>query len=348
MTDISKEKKTKLVRFFQSRPRLVYSIAVTISFLARLVTPLYYVYASLLKKYKQVALPLSGVQRSALKSKIDNYLWMMESDPYVFDRYGFIESDKCDSLLFTGLIGAVGRRSMILAARDKNGAWHRRSVDRPCYPQFSGSTISRDMLLGLLWYIWRNKNLDIANDLWDYGVKHRWIMGEGDPSRIYFTPGLQATLAEIIFRLGGDNHWYVRNLPQTWTGSMTGYRAHLEILHIMLRGELLGYINGPMLSALEKMDKSMKNMNTLNTLAMARYYQHAKVNKNYYANALNEILSEQYWPNDRLPSDIDRVTRWIPEMDIDEWLPGKDPNKEFSGGDLLFCANIALDYSKES
>lgn len=345
--EVSKETQLKLIKFFQNRPWLVTGTAVTISGLARLVTPIYFLYTKLLKRHKQVTLPISGATRSEIKSKVDNYLWMMESDPYVFDRYGFIESDKCDALLFTGLLGAAGRRSMILAARDKNGAWHRRPLDRPCYPQFSKSSISRDMLLGLLWYIWRNKSLDIANDLWDYGVKHNWIMGEGYPSRIYFTPGLQATLAEIIYRLGGKDHWYIRNLPQVWVGSMTGYRAHLEILHIMLRGELLGYITGPMLAALNGIDKSLDSKNTLNNIALARYYDHVTVTNGHSALAVADVVGDHYWPDDRLPSDADRSARWIPEMDVDGWQPGKDPNKEFSGGDLVFCGNLLLDYSKD-
>lgn len=345
MMSLSKEKQDKYMDYLQKRPKLVKLLAKIITGIAYAASPFYVMYSVSLRKYHSLIVPVSPMQKKALKNKIENYISIMESDPFVFDKYGFIESEHCDALLFTGLIGAIGRRVMILAARDNTGAWHRRSTDRLCYPAHSKSSISRDMLLGLIWYIWRNKNLELANDLWDYGIKNSWIMGEGLPSRIYFTPGLQATLAEIIFKLGGKNHLLARSLPQTWTGSNTGYQAHLEILHIMLRGELYGYITSPMLKSLKDMGVSLKGKNTLNTIALSRYTKRDLTP--YHKTALNDVLSEQYWPNDRLPTESDRKTRWIPEMEIDGNLPGKDSAKEFSGGDLLFCANILLNYSEK-
>src|SRR5690349_11473466 len=76
------------------------------------------------------------------------------------DGDGFIEWKNCDSLLFSGLVGAFDAPGdlVIEAARDENGAWHRRSLGhQECYPHLSKSTVSRDMFVGLLWFVWKQK-----------------------------------------------------------------------------------------------------------------------------------------------------------------------------------------------
>jgi hypothetical protein len=90
------------------------------------------------------------------------------------DQYGFIESDECDSLLFTGLVGCLPSITVnIDSAFDKTtGMWHRRPTSTPCFPNGSKSTISRDMLLGLACYAYHNKRLDISEQVIKYSLSH--------------------------------------------------------------------------------------------------------------------------------------------------------------------------------
>src|SRR5690606_36989106 len=67
---------------------------------------------------------------------------------------------------------------------------------------YKGSTISRDMLLGLAWYAWCNKRLDISEGVIKYALKNWGVMGEGDPARTNIMPNLFSTFCWISYRLG--------------------------------------------------------------------------------------------------------------------------------------------------
>ncbi len=335
----SKDKQNELLDKIATMPRLVNFAASTVTLLARVAAPFWAVRNSASCKYPKQIILLHRLIRDEVEIKRDKYMELMKE---VADSYGFIEHEHCDALLFTGLVGAVGFKTQITRAMNKDGSWERRPVDRPCYPHGSRSTISRDMFLGLFWYIWRNQRLDLAEELWHYGVQHNWIMGAGDVSRIYLTPGLQATLAEIIYQLGGQNHYVARNAPQFWAKGLEGYQAHLEVLHILLRGELTGHITAPMRRVL--CDLCSRHMdNHLYTIAKARYSSDqgsANFLGTIAAAGLDDI---DLWPRDRLPSDADRSSRWI--FENNDKSKGTDPTITHTGGDMVFCGSLVLDYS---
>lgn len=164
------------------------------------------------------------------------------------DEYGFVESDKCDSLLLSALISSAGYAVDISAAEDDPGHWYRRPLGyAECYASGeSRSTISRDQLLGLYWHIWAHQDLGMANRLWAYGQSHFWRMGEGrlGGADTVMNPAMISTLAQMIYRMGGRSH-KERLLPVIW--SMTTepgqlYRNRLVALHLGLRRELYGNV----------------------------------------------------------------------------------------------------------
>jgi hypothetical protein len=252
------------------------------------------------------------------------------------DEFGFIDHKHCDSLLFTGLTYIDSYFEVnIEAARDDNGQWYRRSTTKPCYPTGSKSTISRDMFMGLLWHIWRNQRLDLAEDLYEYGVKNNWIMGEGDIGRIYFSPGLQGTLAEIIYQLGGENHLTVRSIPQVYSKN-DGFAAHLDVLHILLRGELKGSVANSDLELL----KYHRDRSPNNSLFQYAYHKYTDGDMD---DAIVPLLKEKWFPADRLPSKSDRRESWLWQRDEGEdWTPSESSTEEHHGGDLLFVAYLIL------
>ncbi|MFA5999970.1 MAG: hypothetical protein WC783_03270, partial [Candidatus Paceibacterota bacterium] len=129
-----------------------------------------------------------------IKAKYDKYISLIKEAQ---DNHGFIESQKCDSLIFTSLVGCLPEVNVdIKAAFDsKTGTWQRRPIERPCYPAHSKSTISRDQLLGLAWYTFYNKKLDISEQIVKYAINHAGYMGKGSLSRINIRPSLLATYA---------------------------------------------------------------------------------------------------------------------------------------------------------
>lgn len=272
-------------------------------------------------------------QRTPIIEKMKAYLALGSS---VQDADGFIDFAHCDSLLFSGLYGVGGGAVRLEAARDSEGRWFRRSMNQPaCYPAHSASTISRDMLLGALWWMWEYRRLDLAEDLFAYGESHDWIMGEGDISRIYFTPGLQATLAEMIYRMGGKDRPAYRAIPQSYAKN-TGFAAHLDALHILLRGELVGSIDAKALEVL-KYNYDRASQNALLSYAWHRYSD-GDQSETYSA-----LLNEAWWPSDRLPTSADRCEGWITQRDPGaDWQPCDSEAKTHSGGDFLFVAKLLL------
>jgi len=161
---------------------------------------------------------------------------------YLQDQHGFVLTDHCDSTLFSGLLGASGYRVDMTAAEVGPGHWLRRPTS---YPECWGcgksrSTISRDMLLGVYWWAWANKDRGVLERMWDYGVSHFWLMCRG---RMFgmdtvMNPAMIATLAELIYRLGGKNHWFARRLPTWWSVTEDPskyYVNRLTALHLGLR-----------------------------------------------------------------------------------------------------------------
>jgi hypothetical protein len=268
-----------------------------------------------------------------LRDKATQYLALSTSTQ---DPAGFIEWNKCDSLLFSGLYGAAGGKVDITAARDDKMKWHRRPLDHvECYPKHSDSEISRDMLLGLLWYVWENKRLDLAEELFRYGERHKWVMGEGDITRTVFTPGLQSTLAELIFRLGGSDKKLYRKLPQAYAHN-DDFAAHLDLLHILLRADMTGKINSDALEVVKYQFERVP-MNPLFSYAYHRYVDQDQTETQ------NILLNEALFPDDRVPTTHDRCGPWLQQRDLGRsWEPCDLDEKAVthSGGDYLFIANL--------
>lgn len=271
-------------------------------------------------------------EREAVAAKASLYLSLGST---VQDSDGFVMSEACDSLLFSGLYGAAGGVVSIDAARDEKGAWHRRPLALgECFGDGSKSTISRDMFLGLLWYILEYQRLDLAEELFAYGLEHDWVMGEGDVSRIYFTPGLQATLAELIYKLGGKDRPAYRAIPQSYPFN-TGFAAHLDVLHILLRAELTGSV--------EKKGKEVLKYNALRSPRNALFsYAWHRYSDGDQSSTYALLLDETLWPADRLPTAKDRCEGWITQRDEgSDWEPCEE-DVTHSGGDFLFVARLLL------
>lgn len=269
-----------------------------------------------------------------LQEKFDLYLEMFKDKQ---DWDGFILTNKCDSLLFSCLAGCVeGIGLEPLHACDANGQWFRRPLDvyKECYDcGGSKSTISRDMLLGLAWYAWCNKRLDISEGVIKYALKNFGVMGKGPLSRTFIGPSLLATYAWISYKLGGPSRAWLRYTP-AGSGSIKGvvdYQAHLQVLHYHLRSEVTGTRRDRQRAA----DIACKH--SLRTEGKNLYFQYVFVGpqeKVYYSSKLNAMF-----PDDRLPQDDDRCSGWLWERDPGfAWQPGLDPDHQHTGGDFLWAA----------
>ena len=160
---------------------------------------------------------------------------------YLIDNDGFISG--CDGLLFTALAGTIPGISLdITKFRDSSGQWFRKPISEPeCLScGESKSTISRDMLLGVLFYALHHKRRDIIDQVINYALKHFGIMGKAEDlkmtiGRCLMTPGLLSTFSWASYSLGGPSRPYLRYLPCPIPTNLKGFQAHLAVLHAHMR-----------------------------------------------------------------------------------------------------------------
>lgn len=242
------------------------------------------------------------------------------------DEYGFIGSDRCDSLLFTGLAGTGGLDVDILAARSSDGQWFRRPGKDCLELGESRSTISRDMIWGLLWYAWAHKDLALLEDFYTYGKDRNWRIGDSDgtlegASRTLMTTNIIGTTARMIEKLGGKGGSF-QYVPLVISGNSHGYRAHLEMLALSLN-DRLGHRPPNYAHAMKRY--ADRNPNNLIFQAMAGRYEIA-------------LSLAAAYPQDRLPTNQDWCEEWPPQRDGIS-LPC-DEGKTHSGGEILFLYQL--------
>lgn len=262
-----------------------------------------------------------------LKAKFDLYVSESES---LRDTHGFLESDRCDSLLFSSL-ASLSRPFDILAAHDSaTGQWFR-SPSHDCYPDQSDSDISRDMILGALWYAYAHKRLDIAQSIWDYGVAHDWTMGRGAISRTKMSPGMRSTLAQLVWFLGGKDH-SERNDFVVWFPGLSDYQAHVMVWHILLRQRLYTQIEDTASSRLRE-QFSRQPENPLFAYAAGNVGKASEL-----------LKSSRFWPDSGLPTTANYCDEWPIQRDDDSngWKPCNYENRTHSGGDLISVAYLLL------
>lgn len=241
---------------------------------------------------------------------------------------GWVDVDKCDSLLFTALAEAVHPSGVdITAAEVSPGRWLRRPAHLPeCWAAGeSRSTISRDGLLGVMFWAWRHNRLDVAERLWEYGARRDWFMGDDDVGgfHTYFTPAYVGTLAKLIERLGGPARLQALT-PVDWTLADEPHEAHLQAIHAQLRRELFGGLSRDA----DDMLWTHRRREPANPL---------------YAVLVGDSpsLPATLWPTDRLPTSADRCESWLPQRSAAsaDWAPCYD-GRTHAGADLRFVVGL--------
>ena len=261
--------------------------------------------------------------------------------------HGFIMLDACDSVLFSGLIGAAGLAVDLPAAR--SGDVWTRNPTRDCYADGgSNSTFSRDMFLGVMWWSVVNKRLDVLEAAYQYCNKQiqfpvgGCVFGQGpsDDPRHILSPNLIDTLAEAIVYLGGPSHTVARGLYAGESENVQGFQAHLSVLHVLLRAKIQLGLTDRQLSIL----KYHAERQPQNALFQAAYAKYSGIGADQ---AIDTLLNRQLFPEDALPSTSNYCTEWLWERDFSterDWTICPENDKIHSGGDWLFAASLILGY----
>lgn len=149
----------------------------------------------------------------------------------------------CDALLWAGLSRSAGSHVDLTEAEYAPGDMHRRPTPE-CYPNESASSISGDMLIGYMLGLWHSHDLQALQRLADYGEAHNWVMGEGPISRTVLRFNDQSLLGRAIWELSEhqDDRSY-RHFPIIYFPVVEDYEEHLQVLSILLYGEIMGTID---------------------------------------------------------------------------------------------------------
>ncbi len=285
---------------------------------------------------------LPGDGNAEIKAKLSSYCEKSKAQ-FLARKWAV---DECDGLLFTALRGIACGDIDIFAFESaiEPGQWYR-NPKKDCYVadqvnNGSDSTISKDMYIGLTAYLLFSKDSQALRRTIEYGQAHNWIVGEAKDnetllSKCFITPSLVDLIQDAAGSLGSGPAGL--RIFTDIVGVATGFRAHLDVLAIMLRGKIHGHIDAFDIAVLKEQAKRQPN-NALFQAVKARYDD-----ADYSASAAL-LLDEKHWPSDRLPNNHqEHCSNYIYQRDDDpsDWSPCPDASLvEFDGTDFLFAASI--------
>jgi len=175
--------------------------------------------------------------RDLLREKVTLYESLMIDH---VDENGFVNVDKCDSLMNTAL---GNDKANLFVAEQEPGKWYRRPYYYPdCYSTGSSrSDISRDMLLGVMYRCVKTDDLQCLKRIWDYGTAHTWSMGEHGSEHSVFSPDHIALLAQAIYKVSnGNNNYTARIFKFPTLIPQSGYKAQLQAIFMIMREMVYG------------------------------------------------------------------------------------------------------------
>lgn len=180
-------------------------------------------------------------EKAEPSSKVENLKALYNSK--VAKLSGWPSTRDCDALLWAGLAKAAGVKDidLKLAEYDDSGELNRRPKPS-CYPGESKSSVSRDMVLGFLWGVWRSSDKDALNRFQSRTEQKNWVIGAPYPERIgetLMTGNLIGLLGRMSCELSKNCPLY-RKIEPVHSKSPTDYIQHLTVLFILLNGEVWG------------------------------------------------------------------------------------------------------------
>lgn len=270
------------------------------------------------------------INTAKLDSKLAGYLNRIESRR---GHSGWVDEDDCDGLLFNSLLAAARTPGINLWLAFDGEKWFRTPA-KDCYPERSGSDISKDMITGLLVYSAIAKDRAIPESILSYGRANNWYMGDGAISRTWLSPNLRHLAALIVKELGGEEHRDLLEIPITLLPGSSGYAAHLDILILLAKAEFVP-LNDFDLAAIQV----HHNRNPKNSLFSYMFNRYKSGN---YAEAIETLLDRLLFPGDRLPESKDRCAAYLWQREIQGNWTSCGQGKKHSGIDFIFASYLIL------
>lgn len=223
-----------------------------------------------------------------LNTRYSTYLGLT---PGQTDSNGWVSADICDGLLWNSLWSVAGGNVDIYKAQISPGEWER-NANGQC------TSISRDMILGLMLDLWVKRDLTSVNNLISYGEAHGFQMNsvsETDGADI-MSPDIISTMYLERDKLGGAKNILLEAFTDNWfIGGQTGSNADLQVIHLLLRGLMEGSITSYDLGLLQ----TLANNNPDNAWFNSVFHRFKDGDQ---TQATNSLLNEDWFPAQVLPT----------------------------------------------
>lgn len=240
------------------------------------------------------------------------------------DGHGFVYTDHCDSLIFSALLASVGVEVEVEAAR-VGGRWYRRP-SHDCYQRNeSGSSISRDGLLAVIEWAYRNDRPGVLEDIAVYGRDNDWVMGEGDLTATYFNPHMRMLLLTVYRALTGED------LDVGLAGWLFGYTVGYQANLFLLQANLLSDIDGEVSSEVYEIAFKHYQRNPDNPWYSFVYH---KLSDGDFSEPISQLLA--MYPPDRLPTNRDWCDEWVVQREAGDDWQSCNRTHQHVGGPLIY------------
>lgn len=281
----------------------------------------------------------TSVPLDEIKSKRDRYVELAKE---TVDEFGWL-SPKCDGLLFNCLAAYSGFPVDPLKAEKEPGLWERHP-GFDCMGNGSASTISKDMMRGLILYLFTTGRLDKIQAIKDYCDSHEVLGGtscvigealteEAYWGRVVLTPAMRSQIKRMLDKSPKESEAESFALK-------SGFEAHLDVLSIYTDYKIDGGLSAYDVEKLKAYsDASPRN-------ALYKILANKFTGNGDQWEAISVLLDESLFPSE-LPTDQTRYTHYLWQRDDDEdWKPCGSSDKRpcegitHAGIDLMFAVKL--------
>lgn len=282
----------------------------------------------------------------ALRIKADKVLALSKQnlDP----NTGWPLDVSCDGLTFTSLYALAGGSSDIFKAEDQDmpgryfrDALHKCGTDNGS----SATTQSQDAFIMMATLIWKLNDLHHVKEIVDYLKANDLYVGVPHNDITLMSSAVFNTYTIMLAKLQDmpsppvvDNPDPNLSAPAlAMTSLITGFRAHLLVMHIYDRGKIYGAINDIEYQLL----KSQAERQPRNTLFSAIY---KKFTNGDQSAGIADLMDESRWPSDKQCSTDERCVPylWSTDDDPSDWAACPAKNQKFTCIDWLVASKIIL------
>lgn len=191
---------------------------------------------------------LSSDQRASLQAEYDSRLAELRTMS-LNHVAGWPSDEDCDGALWAGIAVAAGADWVDISAAVQPDGRPTRKPFSDCgpgelgYNSGSSTTISNDMITGILLGLNHTRDSATAKRLWDYGYHHSWIMGEPNwyASRVLLRPNGITMLARVLHKVSSGHYDYAARWSAVVYGPVVeDYEGHLLLLGRYLQSKVGG------------------------------------------------------------------------------------------------------------